>query len=492
MRRLSLTSRETIEPIEIDRVAFTLPCQRFRLRAWLTRQKQVPLLNEFTLRLLKTVGRLAPGDMRSFFGLSHAEGAIVLGDLIRQDLVLDRGHYLTLSPAAEGMFAYGSKEEPRLTEVELLDEDVAFDLVAFCLADTRVAGPHLAAVPELRAADREKSAQSALAVCDAFQANLREFLEQDPRRRREASTTRIQAIEPARPKQRFTAEIVIPVRLETKPELSAEADFQRLETKGRPGSREPIIDAIRRHFSGMPSLGANAVAEAARFIESFDQRILSRFCLTGQFRTGLAVEYFLGHPEERRDDGSAVLRFVGSSNTDAVQQILTQTAWSEKLPARAKPAPLIWLRPHAPSWGRGTVFDQTAMALSADAASTDGDPASILVVLADPSISDHTISAAYRRPFPRIVKARMGTYPAALEIILDPHRWIMTLIHCPIEGTPFHVPIGFWTNSPTIIRQAHKAVNDALHHGGSGYVTAPVNENPFKVLRAALAPEAQA
>lgn len=116
---------------EIDVIDFQIACRRFHVRATVTREKQMPVVDEFVLRMLAITDRMSVSRLRAWFGFSEPEMQVVLVDLGRRALIeLDRDE-VTLAAGGRELFrAVADGGIPRLVEVEPIVGDVWFDLVS--------------------------------------------------------------------------------------------------------------------------------------------------------------------------------------------------------------------------------------------------------------------------------------------------------------------------------------------------------------------------
>ncbi|HWV45924.1 MAG TPA: hypothetical protein VN039_07900, partial [Nitrospira sp.] len=119
------------ERIEIDEVDFQISCRRFTIRATITRDRQLPVVDEFVLRLLSVLDQMPVARMRAWFGFTESEMQTVLVDMGRRSLVELTGDDLRLAAAGRELFRSISRDGvPHIVEVAPLLESVWFDLVS--------------------------------------------------------------------------------------------------------------------------------------------------------------------------------------------------------------------------------------------------------------------------------------------------------------------------------------------------------------------------
>lgn len=119
------------QQVEIDAVDFQISCRRFTVRATITRDRQLPVVDEFVLRLLAILERMPMARMRAWFGFSQGEMETVLLDISRKNFIKFDGDDVLLTPAGYELFNIsGMDANPQIVEVAPLVGDVWFDLIS--------------------------------------------------------------------------------------------------------------------------------------------------------------------------------------------------------------------------------------------------------------------------------------------------------------------------------------------------------------------------
>ncbi|MBR1177083.1 hypothetical protein JQ617_24235 [Bradyrhizobium sp. KB893862 SZCCT0404] len=117
-------------PTTIRTFGFNIPCRRFLIRANVTRDKRLPVVDEFVLRALKVCEELPVRRIASFFGFTPSEMEKVISDLIGSGLVVVHGDSVRLHASAHEHFRGASDGVPHIVEVESWPIRVWFDLVS--------------------------------------------------------------------------------------------------------------------------------------------------------------------------------------------------------------------------------------------------------------------------------------------------------------------------------------------------------------------------
>ena len=76
------------EPITVCTYGFNVPCRRFLISANVTRDRRLPVVDEFVLRTLKLCESVPVKRLGAYFGFSNSETDAVVGDLVNRGLVV--------------------------------------------------------------------------------------------------------------------------------------------------------------------------------------------------------------------------------------------------------------------------------------------------------------------------------------------------------------------------------------------------------------------
>lgn len=113
----------------IDTFGFRVPCRLFYVKANVTRDRNLPIVDEYVLRLLRICEGMELDDLGKFFGFQRAEIEMVVGGLDHSGLARFDGGKVVLTPTAIGLFENNPEGEPRLISVESWDEHLWVELV---------------------------------------------------------------------------------------------------------------------------------------------------------------------------------------------------------------------------------------------------------------------------------------------------------------------------------------------------------------------------
>src|SRR5260370_12008424 len=91
-------------PTTVRSFGFNIPCRRFLISANVTRDRRLPVVDEFVLRTLKLCESVPVKRLGAYFGFSNSEADAVVGDLVNRSLVIVECDSASLHPSAQQMF----------------------------------------------------------------------------------------------------------------------------------------------------------------------------------------------------------------------------------------------------------------------------------------------------------------------------------------------------------------------------------------------------
>lgn len=464
------------ETEEIDTFSALLPCQRFRIRASVMSNKDVQLTLEFGLRFLKTIDSASIEDIKDFFGFGTKDTLLFLEDLLQPGLAYgDEDGRFRLSEAGLDLFPHTDPERPQMIQVEDIDEAVGFDLISFSMAGKRPLAPYHRALEELPISDRNRVSKGRETAKEAFQRSFAEFREA---RWRDAARS-IYSIEDAEPEERFLAEVSVPIVVRASAGCVVEPDFRELRELGRPGSRDPVIASIARHLH-MLAWPEDASA-SFDLIALCDEGTMSRFRIGGKLDPAVWIKFVMAN-RPPREEVSPIKYLFGSNVSPRVEEALKVWLPSLEFAERDPGNPYIWLRPQVPTWGRSAAFHELASELGGDG---------LGIVLLAPSGDLRFESKALRRaygprdrqtsPFSGAFLMPQQSLPNSLEVLIDPGRWALVLIHVGADGDlKMPIPVGFLAANPGMVAKIQATICDSLPHTDSWQLLWSPAENTQK------------
>lgn len=416
---------DEVEKLEVDAVDFQVACRRYTIHATITRDRQLPVVDEFVLRLLAILDRVPSARLRSWFGFSNAEMETVLVDIARRGHIAFEGEDVVLSTAGRDLFKFsGADDAPRVVEVAPLIADVWFDLVGRSMVPRSPARPgdYLVKLKEIPGA-RELPESFAR---EAFEQNFRDYVRRI-RRLPDADAVNLYSISNveggAYGYQVVEAGLALDMdRLTVRPTFGEAAEnsagFHRLA----------IAAGDAWQYASAPDLSSAAGAELERL--TGDDRLAALLSQPDN------IEFWTAALVRAENAGSGYLPTLGATylRRNLTRLIALVHAVGPAVPDRE----IIWARPGGAAWGR-TAKVSGALTELRNALSGAGAPdveTTLLVTRSTPK----PLRTAHRRFFTRGRLSPQGHLPPNIEILLLPDVAAIINVHIPVGRHA--VPIG--------------------------------------------------
>src|SRR5260370_129759 len=101
--------------VRLNTVAVGVPTQAFDFRYHVSVERSVPVLTEFSARLLRVVGAVTRDELKGYFGLEDREVSELLKILRTENIIAEQDEQIVLSGYAQGRFDASSDGIPRFT-----------------------------------------------------------------------------------------------------------------------------------------------------------------------------------------------------------------------------------------------------------------------------------------------------------------------------------------------------------------------------------------
>ncbi len=432
-----------IARFEIDNIDFEVPCRRFTIRATITRDRQLPVVDEFLLRMLAVLERVPIRRLRGWFGFTEAEIETVLLDLERRAYVeVDRDDIL-LAPAGRDLFrAAPDGGVPRLVEVAPLIDHIWFDLVSRNMVP-RSRARSVDYLVRLREQPSARDLPERFAR-EAFEANFRDYARR-VKRLPDADAVNIYAVS------------------------DVEAGTYAYQSVPAVVELDPLRVALRCHFPVLEEDPVRFRALTMLAIETWE-------ALSSPDGADAAiVEY------ERLTGGPLLAPFVpGAKDADHLRGILTTSpvlpfartigatylehnaaklinAAAARAIHSSGSVEILWLRPAVNSWARTHRIANTILKLRD--ALRNANASAVRTSLIMSRTTPKQIRKLHRRLFDRGLLLPQGHMPANIEILLV--KGAAALVNVQLRISGHAVPVGgLVTNEKLLTRIADRLSED--------------------------------
>ena len=424
---------------ETNTFGFNLPCRQFVIAAERTRERRMPMVDEFILRALLVVKSISADTLARFFGFEGRDLGIAISDLQSRSLVTVDGDTLSLHASAKEMFRTSTEDAPTITVAEPLNADVWVDLVTKHMVSGRGLRnvQHLIPLPVRQQLD-EAEARA------AFHDNFRDYL-RIARNDQKADQWSLYSILDVHAGRYSFVQIGGSERLTLQgtPRLESHLNLREADSKGR---GKQLTEAMSIELRKLDHVSPSQ-ASFNEFARMFKHRDWSQwfspqghFDLAGWFqqdmnsRLGRTVP-LVGYPYVERNR-LAIAELLDDAPLDFSGDHRWQT-W--------------WLRPGGSLWGATEDVPATLESLRSviRARAKGGTLSSVLISPA--SVMD-TLSRTFSRVFDMGVRAPTRKVPTALEVVLIADRVAVVSVMVPLSESVC-VPIGYATSDETVVRR---------------------------------------
>ena len=424
---------------ETNTFGFNLPCRQFVIAAERTRERRLPMVDEFILRVLLVVKSISADTLARFFGFQGRDLGIAISDLLSRSLITMEGDLLSLHPSAKELFRTSSEDAPTITVAEPLNADVWFDLLTKHMVSGRGLRnvQHLIPLP-LRQQMDEAEARS------AFHDNFRDYL-RISRNDQKADQWSLYSILDVHPGRYSFVQIGGSERLTLQgaPRLEPHLNLREADSKGRVKQlTEAMSIELRKLDHANPSQ-----ASFNEFTRMFNQCDWAQWIkpqghfdlaswLHHQMKSCLAGTLpLVGYPYVERNR-SAIAGLLQDAQLDLGGDHLWQT-W--------------WLRPRGSLWGATEDLSATLETLRSVVRARTKEGMLSSVMISPASVMDAQ-SRMFARVFDMGIRAPTKKVPTALEVVLIADRVAVVSVMVALSESVC-VPIGYATNDETLVRR---------------------------------------
>jgi len=442
---------EARKPMTVCTYGFNVPCRRFLIAANVTRDKRLPVVDEFYLRVLKLCERVPVRRLGSYFGFSETEAEIVTADLAARGLIEVEGDTVALHPSAHEHFRAGDDDVPRITEIETWVEHVWFDLVSQNImpADRTRTSKNLADIKP----DDVAREMPALFARRAFEQNFTEYLRNvrrigDPARFGLYSISDVQA--------GGFGFVVVKGRDDLLLDPQPKLDPHLLEVEiGNVARFRPLSDALwdaYRRFTG-PAASTAALSDYVRL--TGDETVTGGHDKKGFFDIAawLDRQGGTGNPDRQPVVGATYI----DRNIAFFVKMLEARGLSGLPRDKPRDLELVWFRPTGTTWGTSPDLEASISSIKGAVRHTLSRAWRVRTSLVVPQVSRGENNKRFEGLFDRACLATGGYLSPAVEVMLL--RGVGAIVTvCVRLSAVIVVPVGFTIIDPVAVAALENAL----------------------------------
>jgi hypothetical protein len=426
------------EPTQVSSFGFNVPCREFIIAAHVTRDKRMPMVDEFVLRALHLCESVSVSRLARFFGFNQIEMEIVLADLQARTLITLESDEVSLHATGKELFRTSGDGPPVINDVESFPARIWFDLISKNMIRSR--GLHnvknlIDLIPSLGRADIPESFAR-----EAFHDNFRDYLRLI-RRIKNPEAWGLYAISDVSPGRFSYAQISGKQALVLGGQPKVETTLIETETD-RPQKLRLLTDAMSHALASLsdPEPTAAARSEYARLTRTT--------FVDDSLNAEGSVDLNAWLRREKASSDSESTSFVGSLCLERNRKSLTSLIARKSEGDRSPEAwDLFWFRPGGTIWGLTEdlqVIVGELRAMSRRAASGEG--GLVTTLIAPASVSSDSVKR-FDRIFDRGLSARAGRNSLSVEMMLIRGVCAVVSVLVPL-AKDVHIWIGHMTVKP--------------------------------------------
>ncbi len=433
--------------IEFGEITFAIPAQTFGIACAISTEQPLPVVTEFTLRMIHVCESMTAEQIQQFFGFSEREVEQVLQTLIDERLVRWDDDRLELTHYARGRFLESSDSIPRFSKIRDWSGEVAFELVGFTPVNPIDGAKRPRLMVEIPCDDAEKTSRSRLWAERSFQENFDRIY-----RGSRAEIYKISEIEAS---TRFF--LAVPCGFAVT--LDGELAVRRSLADDFLADRLELSQAVTTILAHPPEPDNRSLKEFAT--EFGDKAILARFnSSTCDLHAYLSSESSV-------NDGK-VQPVVGSLHLEKNRKLLEKAIRSLEI-VDDDGCVAIWVAPRIPFWGRSRQMRPMITALRktldgpSDRENKNADDenlrsSSVKVLLQAVDAEDHHYTKTYGGTLPEVYATSASAFQGKLELFLIPGKFVCAMYHYQLHH-PVTLPIGFMSTTPEALSLAEKLMD---------------------------------
>jgi len=432
-------SAEENNTFETNTFGFNLPCRQFVIAAERTKERRLPMVDEFILRTLLVVKSISADRLARFFGFEGRDLGISISDLQSRGLVSVDGDSLSLHPSAKEMFRTSDEAAPTITVAEPLHADVWFDLVTKHM----VSGRGLRNVQHLIPLPARQHLNEAEARA-AFHENFRDYL-RIARNDKKADQWSLYSILDVHAGRYSFVQIGGSERLTLHGTPKLESHLH-LHEHDRKGQGRQLMEAVSSELRTLDHV-APSQTSFNEFARMFDHCNWSQwFSPDGDFDLGGWYQH------EMRASMEHTVPLVGYPYVERNRRVIANLLESASLDVGGDHRwQAWWLRPGGSLWGTTEDVPSTLEALRGviRARSKGGTLSSVLV---SPASTKDQLARTFLRVFDRGVRAPVKRVPTALEVLIVADCVAVVSVMVALSDS-VHVPVGYATMDEAKVRR---------------------------------------
>jgi hypothetical protein len=439
------------ESTTIRSFGFNVPCRRFLIRANITRDRRLPVVDEFVLRALKICEDVPVRRLASYFGFTPSETETVMMDLKAAGLVALEGDAARLHASAKEHFRGWEDGAPRVVDVDSWVVRLWFDLVSKNMAapDRTRSARNLI---DIRPASMARDLPATYAK-KAFEDNFSEYLRK-VRKLNNPDRFALYSVSEAVAERFGSLVFRMEEDLVFDPEPRLLPKFATVEAENSTRFRS-LAAAMLDAYRGLNWMESSASALADFSGLSGESTVTDHYSGTSRFDLS---RWLLLHAAKKTESRQVL---VGASYISRNIEFLIRLIENRPSPSSAtefdRKREIVWYRPGGTGWGCSPELHEALLSIKYAMRRKFG-KISIRTKLVTPSVSRRDYPDRFKNLFDEGHFSPPGYLSPAVEVLHIPEVATLILVNVALSAS-VEVPVGFAsTTTDSLARIAQKLI----------------------------------
>lgn len=450
-----------LDRLPVAEVTFAIPAQKFAVTCAISTEETLPVVTEFSIRMIHACGTMGPEQLQTFFGFTEKETSAVIATLLDERLVRWDEDQLGLTPKALALFLESVDNVPRCFRIQEWSGDVYFELISLSPIKRMRGSGRSRALVDLRPADRERESRTRYWAERAFQEHFRTIC-----RKERAEIYKISEMEPGE-RLSLPLSVTFSISLDGRAELRRSLSDVTLEE--RIEFSTAISDELAKGTTKKnDGLGA--------LLERFRISIPSDCTTDGKLDLPKYLDYT--HVLGKNPFGEEAKPLIGALYLPENRKTIVDTIRLQREINEATGhgptlnIPICWLAPDVYLWGRTTAArafvrnveraTRPTLQTNEESEELSEKDLALRTLLPPGRVLDQRRRIAYRAAIPGAMELSAEVLDGKTEVFWVPGVFVVVLYHYHHEG-PIPIPIGFVSTHPEHLTIARDLiVNDVI------------------------------
>ncbi|MCG5534298.1 hypothetical protein LRF89_12730 [Halorhodospira sp. 9621] len=457
--------------IEVLSQTFNVPCRRFSVRLTVAKNERLPLVKEFTMRLLYVLRSSSSRGLQSFFGFSDREMSILMRDLDQAGLIEFEGENVRLTEDAARRFEEGGGEVPHLQDVEDWKERFAVDFISFSLIPYQVRTDNIRLFHEIKAVDDEKKSKAREIAREVFVSSFYEFVDKYKTNisEDERDNLSIYGVSAVDAENSFSFPLTVDLVVDPTAPAKAHHRYGVFDSDAAQENRRALIQEVARGIDKIKKKSILATEWPESLVKEVGDSVFSKRIAAGKVDCRGILEDFCNETVLPYDDGKSVAiagHFLKGDNLEALLYQMQSAAHEKSSEHQGDNSgitnKIIWQKPSNEFWGRDEETFAGFTRVRREMSSLVGHKSEIVLVGNRNYEDGKELKKRLSRPrgkyaFERGVVVSLREEVACMEAFVVPGMMAGVLVYyLPESEAEVPIPLGFVTRDEVKVKSVSR------------------------------------